>query len=156
HTCKVVRSAVREHFSSPRAAFTVDVLYAYTVSGRRYQSDRFELFPATSTAFVSRQRIADQYVPGAPLPCFVNPDDPSDAVLNRGASAYFLLGLVPLILLPGGILLATLPGGQGVASVETAPSPLRLRLPAALKFSLLLLFSMVWNSIAMAAVSAAV
>src|SRR5262249_55521711 len=41
-------------------------------------------------------------------------------------------------------------------SVETAPPPLRLRLPAALKFALLLLFSMVWNSVAMAAVSAAV
>src|SRR5262249_19090328 len=131
HTCQVIRSAARTHSEGKGATFSVDILYSYTIDGRRLQPDRFGLFPPPTAGFASCQRLVDQFVPGKRLVCYVNPDDPEDAVLVRGASVYFLLGLVPVILLAGGLLLANLPGGQAGASLESSPAPLRVRVPAA-------------------------
>jgi hypothetical protein len=79
------------------------VRYAYTFRGARQESDRIETGSgALETSEV--YRLAERYTVGTSVPCWVNPANPSEAVLQRKSWATGFVVLFPLIFVAvGGI-----------------------------------------------------
>jgi hypothetical protein len=101
--CRVLRAEVRSHDSDDGTTYSVYILYQYEFSGQTYKSDRYEFLGGSSSGYPGKARIAKQYKTAARPICYVNPDDPSEAVLRRGFHAKLLLALVPLVFLLIGV-----------------------------------------------------
>ncbi len=81
------------------------VLYEYSISGRRYQSNRVRFGPEYGTSWTQpAQKTVDRYPPGTLVQVFYNPDDPTEAALEHSTGgANRVLGCVVALIL--GILL---------------------------------------------------
>jgi len=56
--------------------YSVDIVYSYEIKGKKYQSNRYDFFNEATA-------IIDRYPPGTRTPCYVNPKDPTDAVIRH-------------------------------------------------------------------------
>jgi hypothetical protein len=92
--CVIQDSEVSHHSDG---TYSVDISYTYRVGGQTLTSDRYSLTESSSSGFDAKQAIVDRYPAGSRTVCFVNPADPSDAVIERGFTAGLLWGLVPLM-----------------------------------------------------------
>jgi hypothetical protein len=120
-SCVILRSAVAESSDSDGTTYKVDVLYAYSVDGRAYQSQRYGFDNWSSSGLEAKQEIVAGLPPGTQTTCWIDPADPSRAVLHRGFSPRYLVGLVPLLFLAvgaGGIAFALRAGRTS----ESAPA----------------------------------
>jgi Protein of unknown function (DUF3592) len=78
------------------ATYKADIAYRYQVNGKDFSSSTITLLDMSSTASRA-QSIVGRYPDKSKVQVFYNPDDPSDAVLEPGAST----GLVCLYLVSG-------------------------------------------------------
>ena len=101
--CKVLRAEVRSHDSDDGTTYSAYILYEYEYNGRTYKCDRFDFVGGSSSGYERKARIVEQYRTAANPTCYVNPKDPSEAVLKRGFHAKLLLALFPLPFLAVGI-----------------------------------------------------
>ncbi len=129
--CQVLRAEVRSHDSDDGTTYSVYILYQYEFQGQRYKSDRYEFLGGSSSGYEGKARVVEQYRTAAGPICYVNPDDPFDAVLQRGFRAKLLLALLPLVFLLLGVgglvgaLRASPTGGDRAAQPYLAQRPLR-------------------------------
>ncbi len=72
------------------------ILYQYEFNGRTYKCDRYAFVTGSSGIYQSEDRIVEQYRAAVDPVCYVNPDNPSEAVLKRGFHADPLRTLFPL------------------------------------------------------------
>lgn len=112
--CTIIHSRVDSH-SSPKGGgdkYSVEILYSYEVGGQPYKSNRYSFLPGVSSGGrmlgwkigrEGKEEIAQQYPPGKIATCFVNPDDPTDSVLESGITWGFCIGLIPIVFLVVGI-----------------------------------------------------
>jgi hypothetical protein len=124
--CRVISSRVQSH-SGKSTTYSVDILYSYNVDGREYRSNRYDFTDGSSSGYSSKANIVAQYRPGTTARCYVNPNDPTAAVLERNFTPVMLVGLFPLVFLfvgAGGLVWVFVGGGRGpklVAVAEGAP-----------------------------------
>lgn len=110
-TATVVSSTVRRHESTDSdghhsITWKLDILYSYEVDGRSYLSNRYGFIGGSSSGYDGKNDIAQSLPPGSTVTAWVDPSDPTRAVLERGFTALHLLGLLPLLLvLLGAVLL---------------------------------------------------
>jgi uncharacterized protein DUF3592 len=103
-SCTILSSQVRTHSSDDGGpTFSVDVLYTYSYGGREYRSDRYQFLGGSSGGYQAKERIVRRLPPLTRTPCYVNPDEPAEAVLNRDFSAEYAFGLVPLLFMLVGL-----------------------------------------------------
>jgi hypothetical protein len=102
-TCTVLSSQVRTHHGNHGSTYSVDVLYAYRVNGREYKANRYDFMGGSSSGYAGKQAITRRYPPGAQVICYVDPADPTQAVLERGLTPIMLLGLIPLLFIGAGV-----------------------------------------------------
>ena len=95
--CKILASAVDRHDSDDGATYSVEILYEYQVNGRAYRSNRYSFMGGSSSGYEGKRRIVRRYPPGHEVACYVDPDDPFEAVLMRGFTPGMLFGLIPLV-----------------------------------------------------------
>ena len=96
--CTVVSSNVRSHSGSKGGTtYSVDILYRYEVDGREYRSNQYEFMGGSSSGYDGKAAIVHQFPPGMKATCYVNPSDPTEAVLEREFTTEMLWGLFPLI-----------------------------------------------------------
>jgi hypothetical protein len=168
--CTVLFSRVRAHTGDDSTTYSVDILYAYTVDGKEYKSSGYNFLGGSSSRHRAKAEIVKRHKPGTKTVCFVNPDDPWDAVLVRGFTAGFLFGLIPLVFAAiGGIGFAFTSRRsrrqraeppqakwvpkqllQAAAAGEPLPAgPVVLKPEASprAKFVALVVFMLIWNSI---------
>jgi hypothetical protein len=74
----------------------VNILYAYEYEGRPHQANRYSFFTGSSSGYGRKAAVVSQYSTGRQVQCFVNPIEPTEAVLHRGFTAAAWVGLVPL------------------------------------------------------------
>lgn len=111
-SCEIISSSVGSHTSTESGSgssrnrtsttYSVDITYRYKVGGREYRSDRYEIMGGSSSGRAGKAEVTARYPVGSKAICYVNPQDPTDALLNRDLSPFILIGLIPgLFLLVG-------------------------------------------------------
>lgn len=81
--------------------FAEDVVYSYEIAGKTYQADRYKFYHGWSKGRDKALEEADlvaRYRPGSQTMCYVNPNDPTDAVLHRRLGTIPMLFTAPLSL----------------------------------------------------------
>ncbi len=158
----VLSSRVVAQSDSDGNSYRVDILYAYTFDGAPRQSSRYDFSRGSSSGYGTKAAIVQNYPVGAETTCYVNPRDPSEAVLRRepfkalgfGAIGFVFLGLGAFGMagarkLSGAAQPARLDGLPATA-VEPAPAgsvvlqPQQSRVG---KFVFILIFAVIWNAL---------
>ena len=97
--CTIVSSSVGESSDSDGTTYRVDITFAYTAGGVERQSHRYDFSEGSSSGYDGKKAVVDRYPAGSRTICYVDPENPELAVLNRDFSAGYLIGLFPLIFL---------------------------------------------------------
>jgi hypothetical protein len=76
--CVVISSYVMGH-----TTYHVNIAYSYDMNGKKYRSNRYDFTVGDSSARDWKVQVVAQYPPGASAVCYVNPQNPAEAVLER-------------------------------------------------------------------------
>lgn len=91
---RVDRQRVRDG-EETQPLYRFDVRYVYRAGVARYESTRYRFVDPFTDNSAAVERAAMQYPAGAVVPCFVDPDDATQAVLDRRLSPFMLIVLLP-------------------------------------------------------------
>jgi hypothetical protein len=81
--CQVIESRIDEG-KGFRKSDLFAVHYRYKYNNQEYESDCYQMgYDGDSMYYPDAQELLDTYGPGDKISCFVNPDDPKQAVLHR-------------------------------------------------------------------------
>ena len=84
--CVILSSSVSED-ATDSGLYILRVTYHYEFAGGHYSSSRYSFSPSSATAGRrGKKRIVGRLVPGTTTFCYVNPDRPDDAVIDRGVT----------------------------------------------------------------------
>ena len=89
-----------------------DIVYSYYVGDRQYTADRYDFLTGSNSDSTVPDVVA-RHPPGARFECFVDPADPSRAVINRTPTFWYYLGLAFFAAFAG------IPGAIGLAVLYT-------------------------------------
>ena len=97
--CEVISSRVQSHEGDDSTTYSVDILFEYTVPGetKPRTSNRYSFFTGSSSGYESKDAIVKAHPKDKKTVCYVNPDDPIEAVLERGYTTDMWFGLIPLV-----------------------------------------------------------
>lgn len=89
----VVKSSTVEtsHDDEDGNTYDIEIRFAYDYEGTRHHGDRYKFLKLWSSGRRSKQEVVDRYPVGSTQTCYVNPANPSESVLNRGATWDMLL-----------------------------------------------------------------
>ena len=100
--CTIVESHVEESSDSDGTTYKVAVTFNYVYEGRELTSSRYDFTDFYSSGYEGKAQVVARYPAGSRTVAYVNPSDPSMAVLVRNFSLRYLLGLFGLLFfLPG-------------------------------------------------------
>jgi hypothetical protein len=100
--CMIESSQVGIHSDSDGTSYSIDIVYKYLVDRQWHQSDRYSFQYGASSGREGKQRVVNRYPAGSEKTCYVDPDDPTQAVLNRDFVPGMWFGLFPLIFVAAG------------------------------------------------------
>jgi hypothetical protein len=105
--CTIVSSGYREGTlgTARHSEYVPVITFAYTVAGQSYQAARYDLSNAPDMRLHDIEDVLRQFPARARRTCYVNPRDPSDAVLTRGAWRSLTIGLAPIVFFAAGVFL---------------------------------------------------
>lgn len=98
--CVIVSSSVSED-ATDSGLYRIVVTYQYDFAGRYYSSSRYSFSPAATSGYRGKKRVAARLAPGITTTCYVNPDNPRDAVIERGLTWDMVVGGVFAIIFLG-------------------------------------------------------
>jgi len=75
----------------------VNILYSYEFNGREFKANRYNFIGGSSSGSNRKYAIVAKYPPASRSFCYVNPADPTEAVLERGFTPAMWIGLIPLV-----------------------------------------------------------
>jgi hypothetical protein len=148
----VQSSRVQSHHSSDGTTYSVDILYEYEVSGVKYRSSRYDFMSGSSSGYKGKAEIVRRYPEGKTVTCYVNPGNPTEAVLNRDFGWWILFGLIPGVFILVGFF-------GFIGSKPKSPAPLRAAeeiagshelkptAPPWAKFAGMCVVMLVWNGV---------
>ena len=99
----VESSTVRSHSGGESTTYSVDVLYRYVVDGQTYRSNRYTFLGGSTSGYDSKRRVVSELRPGTSVTAYVDPSDPTEAVLFRGFSWEMLVLGIPLLFVAIGV-----------------------------------------------------
>ena len=76
--------------------YSVEIVYTYTVAGVQYSSDRYDFINVSTSAYDAKAEAVKQNPAGSAATCYVNPDNPAEAVFSRDFSSDMWFGLFGL------------------------------------------------------------
>ena len=121
---KVVKKEEKNDDGETTIMYTADVAYRYDFGGRSYKSAKVSHVKSSSSSSAEAETTAARYAPGRRVRVFVNPSDPSDAVLETSAGGGPVLGIV------FGVIFMLVGVGVIVAGRRPAPVPERRFMPS--------------------------
>jgi hypothetical protein len=95
--CRILSSEVRSHSGNHGSTYSVNILYSYRFNDRDYKANRYDFFAGSSSGYDGKRAIVARFMPGSTAICYVDPADPTEAVLNRGFTPIMWIGLLPLV-----------------------------------------------------------
>ncbi|MEZ5943358.1 MAG: DUF3592 domain-containing protein [Planctomycetaceae bacterium] len=125
--CLIDECELGVHRGDDNDSYSIDVVYSYEVNGQKFTAERYSFFDMNSNSRDWRKKVVNELQPGTETVCFVDPDDPQEAVIHRGWTPdwpwsffpipFFLVGFLGVLgvaynFLTGGSLAnSTLPQG---------------------------------------------
>jgi hypothetical protein len=106
--CEVISSRIVHGDDTSRP----DIVYRYTIGGRQYTANRYNFMPGT-TSDSTVPGVVAKHAPGTTFECYVDPADPSSAVINRTPTLWYFMGVVFFIMFAG------IPGTIGAVMVRS-------------------------------------
>ena len=94
--CRIVSSEVKSHRDSDATTYSVEISYVYKVAGREFHSNRYQFLRFYSSGRPAKAATVARFPRGKATVCFVNPRNPTDAVLDRGFASIGWFALLPL------------------------------------------------------------
>jgi len=102
--CRVQDAWLEEHTGEDSTTYSIEVLFAYKYDGKDYKSSWYSFAGGSSSGYGGKKAVVDRLLREQQTVCFVNPDDPYEAVLHREFTPGMWLGLIPVVFaLVGGI-----------------------------------------------------
>ena len=106
--CVILSSEVERHNSSDGTTYSIEIRFRYKVDGKKYVSERYNFDESSSSGYDRKAAIVALYPKKSKQQCWVNPIDPTQAVLSREiprivflvipfTSIFMLVGLAVLI-----------------------------------------------------------
>ncbi len=93
--CHIEYIEVRSHAGDDGSTYSVDVLFSYQIGGETYKSSRYSFFGGSDSDYSDKKAFVDAHPAGTETTCFVNPDEPLDAVLVRDNYGMAWFALIP-------------------------------------------------------------
>ena len=124
--CDVLSSRVVRNDDTSRP----DIQYRYYVDDRPYTGSRYNFVPGSDNIH-DYQAVVDRYPPGLRFECYVNPADPTQAVISRELTFGYFFGLIFFVfftLIPGGFIVVWLRVANHLREKQALPG-IRLRPP---------------------------
>ncbi len=111
----IVWSGVGAHSGDESATYSVDVLYEYDYGGERFRSNHYRFMGGSSSGSEAKQAAVDRMPPGTRTVCWIDPRDPSRAVLDRGLGGFIWFSSIPGVFLAIGLvgMIVSLLAGRG-------------------------------------------
>jgi hypothetical protein len=106
--CEVISSRIVRGDETARA----DIVYRYTIGGREYTANRYNFMPGTTSDSTVPSVVAT-HAPGTTFECYVDPADPSSAVINRTPTLWYFMGV------PFFVMFAGIPGVMAAVMVRS-------------------------------------
>jgi hypothetical protein len=106
--CEVISSRVVHGDDTSRP----DIVYRYTIGGRQYTASRYNFIPG-STNDSTVPAVVAKHAPGTKFECYVDPADPSSAVINRTPTWWYYMGI------PFFVMFAGIPGTIGLVALRS-------------------------------------
>lgn len=103
--CTVTESHVEESSDSDGTTYKAVVTYNYLYEGRELTSSRYDFTNFYSSGYDGKAELVARYPAGSRAVAYVNPSNPSEAVLARSFSLRYLLGLFGLVFFFPGLFL---------------------------------------------------
>lgn len=89
--CTITKSEVKGNDS-----YKVVIEYDYDFNGQQFHGDQYNFFDMSTGGRTSKERVVAKYKEGSQKSCYVDPDNPSDSVINRKGSGSLWWGLFPI------------------------------------------------------------
>lgn len=134
--CTILSSQVAESSDSDGSTYKVAVTFSYTGSdGREHRSSRYDFMSVSSSGYDGKAAVVARYPVGTRTTCWVDPENPAEAVLSRDFSLTYLVGLFPLVFViagAGGIIWAVRQGRRKATATPGSPrsNPFGVEIPA--------------------------
>lgn len=94
---EVIWSKVRDHRGKKGSTtYSADIFYRYTFNGIEHRSNTRSFITGSSSGYSGKNEIVKQHPPGRKISCFVNPEQPWQAILDRSLGWWGLITLLPL------------------------------------------------------------
>lgn len=119
----ILESKVGRHTDSDGDdTYSIDVRYRYTFDNVEYTGDRYAFGGFTSRSdYVDKKRVVDSLPEGSAVAVYVNPADPTRAVISREFTSSLWKGLFPLVyVLVGAWLLLSILGDREKSEVVSS------------------------------------
>jgi len=82
--CNIHSSRVRIHQGEDNPIYSIEIIYSYKYKDREYTSHKYNFWDmGSSSGYKRKKEIVNAYSPGSESICYVNPEKPGQAVLNR-------------------------------------------------------------------------
>jgi hypothetical protein len=150
--CVVDSSQVVVHSGDDGSTYSVEVVYRYFYDGREYTSNRYDFSVGSTGARKGKEAIVARHPAGTETRCFVNPDQPTEAVLHRGWAQTMFFGAFGLLFTAAGGFGLFFIGGstRGIRPREPlpetdGPAPLKPKQTPLAKFLTITAFAAFWN-----------
>jgi hypothetical protein len=130
--CEVISSQVATHADieggDTGETYSIDIEYRYHIGGRPFTSRRYDFMQRSDTARADQDALVETYPPGRVFECFVDPDDPAEALISRRFRKGYLFGLLfvgAFTVIPMAVAVGTVPAwlkrrvGMALAASDT-------------------------------------
>jgi len=82
-SCVIESSEVESRSSSDGTTYSIEIRFSYTINGTAYVSDTYNFDSSSSSGRKGKAKVVRSFPVGSTQTCWVNPKDPSEAVLSR-------------------------------------------------------------------------
>ncbi|MEM9420645.1 MAG: DUF3592 domain-containing protein, partial [Planctomycetota bacterium] len=122
---QVLASGLETNNTSDGTTYRIQIKFEYEYNGQYHIGDTYDFFSYIATSGrEGKQRIVDRYPFGSATVCYVDPDNPSFAILSRDWNHSMWFGLIPLVFVivgAGGIFLSIRGGRGGQSKTRRVP-----------------------------------
>lgn len=105
--CTIVSSRIKESRSDKSTTYKVDIVFKYSFNRVEYVSETYDFMSGSDSDYSSKRQVIRRYPPGRSTYCYVNPEEPSEAVISREFNSSWWFVLIPIIFMfigAGGVI----------------------------------------------------